>query len=163
ARHPPELVLLDVNMPDLNGYAVCERLRAAPETRELPVVFLSALDDVRDKVSAFRAGGVDYVTKPFQAEEVLGRVESQLRISRLRRELERKSRELEERQRELLRAWEDADGIFAALVDLLPGRVLDGRYRLEEKIGAGGFAAVYRGWDLSAERDVAVKVLRPGI
>src|SRR5262245_40091496 len=87
ARNPPELVLLDINMPDLSGYEVCARLREGERTRDVPVIFLSALDDVRDKVSAFRAGGVDYVTKPFQAEEVLVRVETQLHLARLRREL----------------------------------------------------------------------------
>jgi CheY-like chemotaxis protein len=162
AQRPPDLVLLDINMPDLSGYEVCERLLAQPETRELPVIFLSALDDVDDKLFAFRAGGVDYITKPFRVEEVLARVETQLRVARLRRELQRKNEELERRQQELLSAWDNADEIFAVLVDLLPGRVLDGRYRLEERIGAGGFAAVYRGTDLDSARQVAIKVLRPG-
>src|SRR5262249_2632222 len=77
-KHLPELILLDVSMPDMDGYEVCRQLKADPHTRDVPVIFLSALDDVRDKVNALRAGGVDYITKPFQAEEVLARVEIQL-------------------------------------------------------------------------------------
>ena len=87
ASQPPELILLDINMPELSGYEVCAQLKANPATRDIPVMFLSALDDVRDKIDAFKAGGVDYVTKPFQAEEVLARVADQLRLGHRRREL----------------------------------------------------------------------------
>ena len=135
------------------------RGRRAP--RDLPVIFLSALDDARDKVNAFRAGGVDYVTKPFQAEEVLARVETQLGLARLRRALAERNRELEEKNRELTQAWSDADRLFAALSDVLPGTLLDERYRLEAKIGVGGSAAVYRAADERTGERVAVKILRP--
>src|SRR5512139_549405 len=80
---PPDLVMLDVSMPEMDGYEVCRRLKAEPATREVPVVFISALDETMDKVKAFGVGAADYVTKPFQIEEVHSRIESQLRMSRL--------------------------------------------------------------------------------
>jgi two-component system sensor histidine kinase/response regulator len=83
----PDLILLDINMPDLNGYQVCEILKAAEETQEIPIIFISALDDVLDKVKAFKIGGVDYITKPFQGEEVIARIENQLIIQRQRKQL----------------------------------------------------------------------------
>jgi CheY-like chemotaxis protein len=158
---PPELVLLDINMPDLDGYQVCRALREQPVFRDIPIVFLSALDDARDKVNAFRAGGADYVTKPFQAEEVLARVEHHLGLAHLRKTLEERNRALEEKNRELLQAWGDADRLFAALSERLPGTRLDDRYRLESRIGVGGSAAVYRAFDEETGRTVAVKILRP--
>jgi PleD family two-component response regulator len=92
--HPPDLVMLDIQMPEMDGYEVCRQLKADPATSAIPVIFISALDDVFDKVRAFRAGGVDYVAKPFQAEEVLARVETQMELVRLRRENEHLRREL---------------------------------------------------------------------
>lgn len=76
----PDLILLDINMPQMNGYEVCEKLKADPKTSDIPVMFISALDDVWDKVRAFEVGGVDYITKPFQCEEVLARVKNQLTL-----------------------------------------------------------------------------------
>jgi len=87
---PPDLVILDIKMPDLDGYTVCERLKLNPETAEIPVIFISALDDVLDKVKAFQVGGVDYISKPFQCEEVLARVRNQLTIRELTFKLEQK-------------------------------------------------------------------------
>jgi len=86
---PPDLVLLDISMPDMDGYEVCRRLKADPRWRDIPVLFISALADTADKVRAFQAGGVDYVGKPFQFEEVDARVRTHL-------ELRRKSLALEE-------------------------------------------------------------------
>ncbi|HEY9825552.1 MAG TPA: response regulator [Stenomitos sp.] len=83
----PDLILLDINMPGMTGYEVCETLQASPQTQTIPVVFISALQEGWDKVRAFAAGGKDYITKPFQLEEVLARVENQLAISRLQRQL----------------------------------------------------------------------------
>jgi DNA-binding response OmpR family regulator len=77
---PPDLILLDVNMPEMNGYEVCQHLKGSDRTREIPVIFISALGDVLDKVKAFAVGGVDYITKPFQLEEVLARIENHLRF-----------------------------------------------------------------------------------
>lgn len=101
---PPALMLLDVNMPDMNGYEVCQYLKADPQTRHIPVIFISALDDVLDKVRAFAVGGVDYITKPFQTEEVLARVGTHLKLSNLTQKLERR---VGERTTELTQALQD--------------------------------------------------------
>jgi adenylate cyclase len=85
----PDLILLDINMPDMSGYEVCERLKANDQTKDIPVIFLSALDEWLDKAKAFRAGGVSYVIKPFKHEEVLVRVENQLKLTRLRSSLQK--------------------------------------------------------------------------
>ncbi|MBU1877834.1 MAG: response regulator, partial [Chloroflexi bacterium] len=91
---PPDLVLLDIRMPDMDGYEVCEHLKAHPQTRDIPIIFVSALEDIKDKVKAFTAGGVDYVTKPFQVEEVLARVATHLALRDLQTQLERANQEL---------------------------------------------------------------------
>ena len=83
----PDLILLDVQMPGMDGYEVCRQLKADAQTRAIPVIFISALDDVLDKVEAFQVGGVDYITKPFQIEEVLARVENQLALHQQREEI----------------------------------------------------------------------------
>jgi len=93
----PNLILLDVKMPDLDGYEVCQRLKALPATRDIPVIFMSALDDVLDKVKAFDVGGIDYITKPFQVEEVLARVKSQLALQAAQTEIYQLNRSLEQR------------------------------------------------------------------
>ena len=84
---PPDLILLDIMMPKIDGYEVCTQLKADQRTRDIPVIFLSALDEVLDKVKAFEVGGVDYVTKPFEPVEVLARVENQLRLRQLQLKL----------------------------------------------------------------------------
>lgn len=88
SRHHPDLVLLDILMPGLNGYEVCAHLQSDPALREVPVIFLSALDAPGDKVRAFEAGAVDYLTKPLQMEEVRARVRTHLELSRRKRELQ---------------------------------------------------------------------------
>ncbi len=90
----PDLVLLDIRMPEMDGYEVCQALKADEALREVPVIFISALDDTLDKVKAFGMGGVDYVTKPFQFEEVLARVETHLTLRRLQRERDKTIAEL---------------------------------------------------------------------
>jgi two-component system sensor histidine kinase/response regulator len=95
---PPDLILLDITMPSMNGYEVCERLKANPDTRSIPVIFISALNETIDKVKAFTIGGCDYITKPFQVEEVLARIENQLTIRRLNQRVEQLAT-LEERNR----------------------------------------------------------------
>src|SRR5919199_171171 len=92
---PPDLILLDILMPNMDGYEVCEQLKADEHTREIPVIFISAVSEVLDKVKAFAIGGVDYITKPFQVEEVLARVETHLAIRNLQRSLKDKNEELE--------------------------------------------------------------------
>src|SRR5271163_3413950 len=93
--HSPDLMLLDVNMPEMNGYEVCERLKATPELFDIPVIFLSALNETQDKVKAFRSGAVDYISKPFQFEEVHARVETHLSLHALQRELKAQNERLE--------------------------------------------------------------------
>jgi serine phosphatase RsbU (regulator of sigma subunit) len=94
-RDPPDLILLDINMPEMNGYEVCERLKAEDKLKGIPVIFISALTEQLDKVKAFAIGGVDYITKPFQMEELHARVETHLKIRRLQTELEEYSHHLE--------------------------------------------------------------------
>lgn len=84
----PDLILLDINMPKMGGYEVCERLKADEQIREIPVIFLSALSETLDKVKAFQVGGLDYITKPFQVEEVLARVENQLTLRKMQIDLQ---------------------------------------------------------------------------
>jgi DNA-binding response OmpR family regulator len=95
-KNPPDLILLDVNMPEMNGYEVCERLKATERLADIPVIFLSALTEISDKVKAFECGAVDYISKPFQFEEVHARVETQLNLYRLQRALELQNERLEE-------------------------------------------------------------------
>jgi sigma-B regulation protein RsbU (phosphoserine phosphatase) len=85
---PPNLILLDIRMPKMDGYEVCERLKADPRTRDIPVIFISALHEIEDKVKGFKVGGVDYITKPFQFEEVLARVETHLALRRYQSKLQ---------------------------------------------------------------------------
>lgn len=92
---PPDLVLLDINLPDINGIDVCRRMKDDPSTSDIPVIFISALQETAQKVKAFEAGGIDYVTKPFYKEEVAARVKSQLTIRQLQKELQRHIAELE--------------------------------------------------------------------
>lgn len=77
----PDLILLDIKMPDMDGYTVCQDLKAKDKTCDIPVIFISGLEDTMDKVKAFKMGGVDYIVKPFDTEEVIVRIENQLRMS----------------------------------------------------------------------------------
>lgn len=97
----PDLILLDINMPELNGYQVCKALKDDETTSEIPVIFISALDSLQDKVQAFAAGGVDYITKPFQVEEVLSRVATHMALRRLQRQLQKSNAVLVESERQL--------------------------------------------------------------
>lgn len=101
---PPDLILLDISMPDMNGYQVCEALKADPCTRDIPIIFISALDQTEDKVQAFVLGGVDYITKPFQFEEVLARVRTHLTLHQLQRQLVTANQELQAANQELAAA-----------------------------------------------------------
>jgi len=88
---PPDLILLDVRMPKMNGFEFCQKLKANKGISDIPVLFLSALDETEDKIRAFKVGGVDYITKPFQVEEVLARVQTHLDLYRLRYQLEKQN------------------------------------------------------------------------
>jgi DNA-binding response OmpR family regulator len=95
-KSPPDLILLDINMPEMNGFEVCERLKADVVLQDIPVIFISALTATEDKVKAFAVGGVDYVCKPFKLEEVNARVETHLRLRRQQFELEEEHRQLQQ-------------------------------------------------------------------
>ncbi|MEG4282736.1 ATP-binding protein [Microcoleus sp. A006_D1] len=94
--NPPDLILLDIMMPEMNGYEVCQHLKSEPKTREIPVIFISAKDEVFDKVNAFAVGAVDYISKPFQFEEVLARIESHLTLRNLQKQLKEQNVLLQE-------------------------------------------------------------------
>lgn len=128
---PPDLILLDINMPEMNGYEVCQRLKAHDRTREIPVIFISALGDVLDKVKAFAVGGIDYITKPFQVEEVLARVETHLTIRQLQIQLQAQNTQLQQEIKERQQAEEKFAKAFRAspnpiaIATLSEGRFVD--------------------------------------
>ncbi|HNX26610.1 MAG TPA: response regulator [Phycisphaerae bacterium] len=95
-RNQPDLILLDINMPGIDGFELCRKLKENEKLRDIPVIFISAYNETIDKVKAFSVGGVDYVTKPFQFEEVIARITTHLKISNLQRELARKFKEQKE-------------------------------------------------------------------
>lgn len=103
-RHQPEVILLDIMMPDMDGWQVCEHLKADPVTADCAVVFLSALDDMEAKLRGFSLGGADYISKPFQAQEVIARVSTHARVIRLERDLQQRNRQLEGDQARILNA-----------------------------------------------------------
>jgi len=104
AAEAPDLILLDIRMPEMDGYQVCQRLKADEQTRDIPIIFLSALGETEDKVRAFAVGGVDYITKPFQFEEMLARVETHLTLRDLQKRLQQTNSELARRLEELARS-----------------------------------------------------------
>lgn len=117
----PDLILLDINMPDMNGYELCRKIKENEQSRQVPVIFLSALDDVNDKLGGFEAGGVDYITKPFHPAELLARVTSHLSLCRLQIQMEENNRllqlEIIERRRvekDLREATEKYKTVFEA-------------------------------------------------
>lgn len=96
----PDLILLDIVMPGMDGYQVCQKLKAFPMTQNIPVIFLSGLNEPLDKIKAFEVGGVDYITKPFDVPEVLARIESQLRLQRLQKQLTQQNIQLQQQIQE---------------------------------------------------------------
>jgi diguanylate cyclase (GGDEF)-like protein len=93
---PPDIILLDINMPTMNGYEVCRRLKADEQTRFIPVIFISALGEVMNKVEAFKAGGIDYIPKPFQVEEVMARVNTHLSLRHMQVQLQEQNAQLQQ-------------------------------------------------------------------
>jgi sigma-B regulation protein RsbU (phosphoserine phosphatase) len=92
---PPNLILLDIKMPGMDGYEVCRQLKELPEARSIPVIFISALNEIQNKVQGFNVGGVDYITKPFQYEEVIARVETHLALRRFQKRLQKANKRYE--------------------------------------------------------------------
>jgi CheY-like chemotaxis protein len=93
---PPDVILLDIRMPEMDGYEVCRQLKSDPQLCEIPIIFLSALDEIEDKIKAFTVGGADYITKPFQTEEVLVRVKNQIIIQQLKKQVIKQEQQLEQ-------------------------------------------------------------------
>lgn len=124
----PDLILLDIRMPEMDGYAICRKLKTNEQTQEIPVIFLSALDEVVDKLKAFAAGGVDYITKPFQLAEVLARIETHLTIRKLRQELQIQNLRLQHEIAERQRAEEKYRSIFENCLEGIFQLSPEGRY-----------------------------------
>ncbi|MBD1805122.1 response regulator [Microcoleus sp. FACHB-SPT15] len=120
---PLDLILLDINMPQMDGYEVCTKLKADERTYNIPIIFISALNDVLDKVKAFGVGGVDYITKPFQVEEVLARVETHLALRHLQKSFQAKNEELSNTLQQLKATQEELilSEKMAALGQLVAG------------------------------------------
>lgn len=120
---PPDLILLDIQMPGMDGYEVCERLKADERTQDIPLIFISAQSDLDDKVRGFSLGAVDYITKPFQVEEVLARIKTHLTLGRLQKSLEEKNQTLQEALQFLQAAQQEMIQMekMAALGQLIAG------------------------------------------
>ncbi len=108
SKNPPDLILLDITMPEMDGYEVARHLKEDERLREIPILFISALSRIEEKVKAFKAGGVDYVTKPFQFDEVHARIETHLKLHRMKQELERHNLYLEDLVREKVQEISDS-------------------------------------------------------
>ncbi|NJO81017.1 MAG: diguanylate cyclase [Cyanobacteria bacterium RM1_2_2] len=104
---PPDLILLDIRMPEISGYEVCAELKANAATQDIPIIFLSALNEIDDRMAAFAVGGADYITKPFHTAEVLARIHCQLTIQHQRRQLVARNQQLQQEVQERRRI-EDA-------------------------------------------------------
>src|ERR1035438_469535 len=119
AAKAPDLILLDVSMPGMDGYEVCRRLKADEKSSRIPIIFISAFGDTRQKVAGFEAGGIDYITKPFEAEEMLARVRTHLRLRQAEEALRNAHNTLElrvqERTAELRRALEEIERLKSQL------------------------------------------------
>lgn len=122
ANNPPELVLLDIRMPEMDGFEVCRRLKELPATREVPVIFVSAVSETDEKVKGFGVGAVDFVTKPYQRDELLARVRSHLELNRLRNHLEElveeRTAELKESEKKLRLSLLESIAALAATVEM---------------------------------------------
>jgi PAS domain S-box-containing protein len=148
---PPDLILLDINMPTMNGYEVCEKLKANPQTKDIPVIFLSALGDPLDKVKAFAVGGGDYITKPFQLAEALARIEHQLKLCSLQKQLIEQNALLQQEIHERQKAEEEIQLLLrlTQTVNSAPDFATALRVVLNEVCEAIGFS-YGEAWTISA-------------
>lgn len=100
-RRHPDLILLDINLPGMNGFEICKILKADAETKDIPIIFISALNQIENKVNGFKVGGTDYIVKPFQKEEVIVRVDSQIKLHLLNKELRKNYEDIASKNEEL--------------------------------------------------------------
>jgi phosphoserine phosphatase RsbU/P len=128
----PDLILLDINMPGMDGYQVCQALKNQQKTCDIPVIFISALDEIMDKLKGFNVGGVDYITKPFQLVEVQARIKTHISLRLLQKELQLKNQLLEE---ERSRAGQIQADLFPKLIPTLPGFELAARCFPAQEVG----------------------------
>jgi light-regulated signal transduction histidine kinase (bacteriophytochrome) len=141
----PDVILLDIMMPDMDGYEVCQRLKSDPKTQDIPVIFISALEDEWDKVKAFKSGGSDYITKPFQIEEVLARVKHHLTLQKLQYQLKVQNAELQALNAQLVQSHRELEQFaYMASHDLQsPLQVIIGNadlltWKYEQQLGPDG-------------------------
>ena len=113
----PDLILLDILMPEMDGYETCKHLKAGKETKDIPVLFMSALTDVFDKVKAFNIGAIDYVTKPLNVEELQARVNTQVKLSKMQRKLQNTNKWLEEKVEERTRELKESQQRYKTVAD----------------------------------------------
>ena len=131
----PDLILLDIMMPEMSGYEVCERLKANPKTAHIPIIFLSAADEVNDKVRGFEVGGADYITKPFYLEEVLTRVQYQLTAIALQQTICQLNSQLEDRVKERTQQLEIVNSQLSKMAFQDPLTQLPNRALLTKRLG----------------------------
>ncbi|MCX7593393.1 MAG: response regulator [Fischerella sp.] len=153
----PDLILLDIKMPEIDGYEVCQQLKADEVTSHIPIIFLSVSHDVFDKVKAFKIGGVDYITKPFQAEEVLARVENQLIIQRLTQQLKQQNQQL---QKEIAERYK-AEAAAAAASQAKSNFIANMSHELRTPLNAilGLTQLISRDFDLSDDVRENLKII----
>ncbi len=148
-RDPPDLILLDINMPEMNGYEVCERLKADEWLKGIPVIFISALAEPLDKVRAFNLGGVDYITKPFQMEELHARVATHIKLRRLQVDMEETNARLENANGRMSQALKAAAKIQKTFLPCaspkMPGLELAWAYQPCDELGGDGLNIIFLG------------------
>lgn len=119
----PDLILLDVLMPGIDGFTVCKKIKEDNQLFEIPVIFMTALSETQEKIRGFQVGGVDYITKPFQAEEVIVRVENQIKYHSVKKQLESRNKQLEKEIKDRIaaeKAFEESEALVRALINNLP-------------------------------------------
>lgn len=161
-RVSPDVILLDIDMPGMDGLTFCRELKANPSLSHTPVIFLSGTADDFDKVEAFLSGGADFIGKPFHPADVLARVSHHVKMVRAQQALKEEKEILSKLNEQLVMAHQETADVFGVLAEQIRGKLIGGKYHLEARIGSGGFSVVYRADEVVTGNKVAVKILRPG-